>query len=106
MPELISNADLAIIAAGGTLWEMLYLQCPVLSFGRDPLQRRILDALQSQGIVRHLGDPRAMDPSRVAEAIDELSASHSQRASMAKLGREQVDGEGARRVADLLAGSI
>jgi len=106
MPELISNADLAIIAAGGTLWEMLYLACPVLSFGRDPLQRRILDALQSHGIVRHLGDPRAMEPAGVAEAMDELSSSHSERARMATLGREQVDGEGAKRVADLLAGSI
>jgi len=106
LPELASHADLAIIAAGGTLWEMLYLSCPVLSFGRDSLQRRILDGLQSHGIVRHLGDPSGMEPGRVAAAIEELSLSPTERARMARLGRELVDGEGARRIADLLIRAI
>jgi UDP-2,4-diacetamido-2,4,6-trideoxy-beta-L-altropyranose hydrolase len=102
MPELMARADLAIIAAGGTLWELMYMSCPVLSFGRTPVQRRILGALHERGIVQHLGDPRHVGVSALALAIDELAASPARRAKMAELGRQQVDGEGARRVCELL----
>jgi UDP-2,4-diacetamido-2,4,6-trideoxy-beta-L-altropyranose hydrolase len=103
MPELMARADLAIIAAGGTLWELLYMSCPVLSFGRTPVQQRILGALHERGIVQHLGDPRHVVPSALALAIDQLAASPARRAKMAELGRQQIDGEGARRVCELLA---
>jgi len=102
MPELMAQSDLAIIAAGGTLWELLSMACPVLSFGRDPVQRRILDDLQRKGIVKHLGDPAGAKPAVVAEAIDALADDPQRRAKMARVGRQQVDGAGARRVCELL----
>src|SRR5437879_4914325 len=42
MPELMAWADLAIVAAGGTLWELLFMGCPTLSFARNPTQDRVL----------------------------------------------------------------
>lgn len=105
MPELMAQADIAIIAGGGTLWEMMYMSCPVLSFGRTPMQRRILEDLHQRGMIRHLGDPQSGTASNLAQAIDELATSQSQRAKMATLGRQQVDGIGARRVCEILASS-
>jgi len=104
MPELMAAADLAVIAAGGTLWELLYMACPVLSFARNPVQRHILEDLHRRGIVQYLGDPRHFEPARLASAIDALAASSERRARMAVQGRQQVDGEGARRVCQLLTG--
>jgi UDP-2,4-diacetamido-2,4,6-trideoxy-beta-L-altropyranose hydrolase len=103
MPDLMAQADMAIIAGGGTLWELLYMSCPVLSFGRASVQRRILDDLDAQGIVKHLGDPQDADPASLANTIDEWANSQEKRARMAKSGREKVDGDGATRVRNLLA---
>jgi len=103
MPELMAEADVAIIAAGGTLWELLYMSCPILSFARNLVQARILDSLQREGVVQYLGDPQHFEPAKLAQAIDELATSFDRRARMSKLGRQQVDGQGARRVCEVLA---
>ncbi len=103
MPELMAQADMAVIAAGGTLWELLYMLCPVLSFARNTVQGNILADLHRRGIVQYLGDPRNADPVSLAAVIDELAASSERRAKMATLGRQEVDGEGAQRVCELIA---
>jgi UDP-2,4-diacetamido-2,4,6-trideoxy-beta-L-altropyranose hydrolase len=102
MPELMAQADLAIIAGGGTLWELLYMSCPVLSFSRNAVQSRILKDLHEKGVVHHLGDPGQVAPEILARTISELAASSERRAAMAKAGRRQVDGEGARRVCEVM----
>jgi UDP-2,4-diacetamido-2,4,6-trideoxy-beta-L-altropyranose hydrolase len=102
MPELMAQADLAIIAGGGTLWELLYMACPVISFSRNAVQSRILKDLHERGVVRHLGDPRQIAPGTLAGTITELAASSERRAAMAEAGRRQVDGEGARRVCEAM----
>ncbi len=105
IPRLMAESDLAIIAAGGTLWELMYMSCPIVSFGRVPAQRRILEQLDARGIVLNMGCPRDVQPHILAQAVDELSISQSRRGRMALLGREQVDGEGAERVCRILANS-
>lgn len=105
MPELMAQADLAIIAAGGTLWELLYMSCPVLSFARNPVQGRILDELCRSGVVQILDDPKHVEPAALALAIDELATAPERLATMSKLGRQQVDGGGSRRVCEILAES-
>ena len=102
--ELMAEADLAVIAAGGTLWELLYMSCPVLSFARNTGQRRVLENLQRQEIVRYLGDPKGLGAARLASEIDGLAGSAERRKTMAAQGRKQIDGEGARRVCQVLTG--
>jgi UDP-2,4-diacetamido-2,4,6-trideoxy-beta-L-altropyranose hydrolase len=100
MSNLIAQADFGILAAGGTLWEFLYMGCPVLSFARNRVQQRILTELQSRGMVQPLGNPREVTIDSTALAILELAASEQKRARMAHLGRREVDGRGAERVCD------
>jgi spore coat polysaccharide biosynthesis predicted glycosyltransferase SpsG len=102
MPDLMAEADLAIIAGGGTLWELLYMSCPVISFSRNPVQSRILKDLHEKGIVHHLGDPGQVAAETLARTISDLAASSERRAAMADTGRRQVDGEGARRVCEAM----
>lgn len=103
MPALMAQSDIAIIAGGGTLWELLYMSCPVLSFARNPVQCRILGDLQCKGVVQFLGEPRDFQAERLASAIEELATSAERRERMATLGRELIDGQGARRVCKILA---
>lgn len=102
MPELMASADLALIAAGGTLWELLAMGCSVLSYARNPVQSRIISQLSDEGIVLGLGYPQDGSQQRTAAAVIELAQSPERRERMSRLARQCVDGHGAGRVLELL----
>jgi len=102
MPELMAWADMAVIAAGGTLWELLFMGCPVLSYARNPVQGAIISALGQQSVVHDLGPAQNLDPISLSGAIAELARSPKRRSQMSVLGRERVDGRGASRICELL----
>lgn len=102
MPELMAWADMALIAAGGTLWELLFMACPVLSYARNPVQGGIISDLAGQGAVQDLGQAQNFDPVSLDAAIAELAGSAERRRQMSAMGRERVDGRGAGRLCELL----
>jgi len=55
MPALMAGSDIAIICAGGTLWELLYMGCAILSYARNQMQGDIIAALDARGAVCNLG---------------------------------------------------
>jgi spore coat polysaccharide biosynthesis predicted glycosyltransferase SpsG len=105
MPGLMKASDLAIVAGGGTMWELLFMQVAVLSFARSPLQASVVGELARRGAVVDLGAPSAFDPERLLGAVGELVASSARRRDMAQAGRDLVDGGGADRVVSRLLGS-
>ncbi|MGC2057278.1 MAG: UDP-2,4-diacetamido-2,4,6-trideoxy-beta-L-altropyranose hydrolase [Candidatus Sulfotelmatobacter sp.] len=105
MPDLMAWADLAVIAAGGTLWELLCMGCSVLSYARNPVQAEIISRLQDEGIVQGLFYPEESDHMRVAGALEELANSEERRARFCRLARQRIDGAGAQRVFEVLDSS-
>jgi UDP-2,4-diacetamido-2,4,6-trideoxy-beta-L-altropyranose hydrolase len=95
---LMAWADVAIIAAGGTLWELLYMQSAVLSYARNPFQEMIVGELDRRKTVVGLGDLTRIDPERLAAEIEAACRSEAARNGMAAAGRALVDGKGAARV--------
>jgi UDP-2,4-diacetamido-2,4,6-trideoxy-beta-L-altropyranose hydrolase len=100
---LMAWADLAIIAAGGTLWELLYMQSAVLSYARNPFQEMIVGELDRQKTVVGLGDLSRIDPEKLAAEVEAACGSEAERKSMAAAGRALVDGRGAARAVAALA---
>jgi UDP-2,4-diacetamido-2,4,6-trideoxy-beta-L-altropyranose hydrolase len=98
MPELMAQADIAIVCAGGTLWELLYMGCPTLSYFRTPAQRQIVAELDAMGVVRNMGAVEAFDQDNLARVLLEMAACRDCREKMARLGRKLVDGKGISRV--------
>jgi len=98
MQELMEWADLAIIAAGGTLWELLYMGCAVLSYSRNWVQASVVQELAQMGAVRNLGETEAFEGARLATAVRDLVHSRQLRMQMANTGRHLVDGKGSDRV--------
>jgi UDP-2,4-diacetamido-2,4,6-trideoxy-beta-L-altropyranose hydrolase len=98
VPELMANSDLAVICAGGTLWELLYMGCASLSYSRDEVQGEIVRGLHGLGAVHDLGSVNKFEESGLIAAIRELAISCRRRQDMAEIGRRIVDGEGACRV--------
>jgi len=95
MAELMAWADLAIIAAGGTLWELLCVGCPVLSFARNSLQAGILSSLDRSQVVHFLGYANAFNRSVLATTIGDVVSDPLRRARMSERGRNMIDGRGA-----------
>lgn len=102
MAELMSNTDIAVIAAGGTLWELLAMGCAVLSYARNAVQKSVVQWLARDGVIVDMGDTSRFDPARLLPEVARLSASQLARARMIEAGRALVDGAGANRVVDAM----
>ena len=102
MPELTAWADMAIIAGGGTLWELLHMGCPALSFSRNAQQYHILTMLRMQRTVEFLGHAQDFDRVQFVSAVTALAASLERRCEMSRAGRTAVDGLGAERICEVI----
>ncbi|MBS0264661.1 MAG: UDP-2,4-diacetamido-2,4,6-trideoxy-beta-L-altropyranose hydrolase [Planctomycetes bacterium] len=107
MPELMSWADLAVVAGGSTVWELACLGVPAIILVIAENQRQNAKLLSESGSFLNLGEHRLVDAPQIANAIGSLLASSEKRQAMSALGRIMVDGKGAARVCErFLAGPI
>ena len=102
MLEMMAWADIAIIAGGGTLWELLYMGCAVISFARNPVQHEILSYLANAGCVQFAGNAENLEREQLSSLVSDLASSAARREAMSHSGREAVDGLGAQRVCELM----
>jgi spore coat polysaccharide biosynthesis predicted glycosyltransferase SpsG len=96
----MNGSDQAIIAAGGTLWELLSMGCAGLSYSRNIVQTRVVQVLSHRGVVVDMGETRHFDPAKLVVSVKELVDSHKARERMTTLGRMLVDGMGTIRVVE------
>ena len=102
MAKLMKDSDQAVIAAGGTLWELLSIGCPVLSYSRNIVQTRVVQALSQRGIVADMGETCHFASEKLVASVKEFVDSHAMRERMTNLGRTLVDGLGAARVVEAI----
>ena len=102
MAGLMMESDIAVIAAGGTLWELISVGCAVLSYSRNAVQMRVVQMLASDRIVMDMGDTAQFNPQKIVTAVRNLTESCSAREEMAGRGRRLVDGLGASRVVEAM----
>lgn len=99
--SFMEEADLAVSAAGQTLYELARVGCPAVSFSMGSDQSEQLEAIARAGCARSVGDARQGDLcARIREALTGLLSDAPLRSAMAKAGRRLVDGQGAHRVAE------
>ncbi len=100
------RADVAISAAGSTIWELMTLGVPTCSVPVADNQRANAELLDDRELVPML----AGSPAELTEAgLRKLRAvldDPGRRAQMARSGRETVDGRGVFRVLDAIRGSV
>lgn len=98
--DAIIEADLAVSAAGQTLYELARAGCPTVGFSVASNQQGQLTALGESGFLVSAGDAETDDvPGGVGEAVCSLIGDPLSRSAMAAAGRRLVDGQGAIRVA-------
>lgn len=102
MPAWIAWADLAVTAAGSTMWEMAFMGLPVLTVIRADNQCRIAESAAEKGIAWNLGWHDDLCPRDVTGVLEQLVPEVSLRRRMSESGKKLVDGNGAARVIDAL----
>jgi len=105
MAPLARDADVAIISAGGTLWELLAMGCAILSYSRNIVQKRVVEALSARRMAVDLGEARNFDEVQLVAQVQEVAASRAAREQMSTLGRGLVDGLGATRIVEAMQDS-
>ncbi len=97
MPELMEWADIAVSAAGGTSWELLFMQVPMIAISVADNQRPSARRLGEMGLASVL-DLTGLTVDDIATALNALIADQHRRSVMARRGRELVDGRGVERI--------
>jgi spore coat polysaccharide biosynthesis predicted glycosyltransferase SpsG len=104
MPARMAWADLAVTSGGSTVWELARLGCPALVVETVPVERLLVGGLKRVGLFAHLGPEAELDEPTLAHEIASKAEDVAWRSSMSERGMALVDGAGAGRVADVLAG--
>lgn len=102
MADLMGRADLAITAGGITLLELACVGTPSIVVCGERFEGETAARMEQAGFAVHLGFGGDLEETRLCEAVDTLAADLELRKRMSERGRELVDGQGARRVMDLI----
>jgi UDP-2,4-diacetamido-2,4,6-trideoxy-beta-L-altropyranose hydrolase len=102
MPDLMAWADIAISAAGSTCWEMCLLGLPsiILPIAENQLATSI--RLAELGVAETVRPGLATFMEELRGAIERTATSQEMRLAMSEAGRNLVDGDGYRRVAQAI----
>lgn len=96
MAELMASCDLAITAAGSTVWELCCIGVPMIAVVTAENQRHSAAALASSGACL-LADPLSPLNQQLPQLVDTL-LSPTRRAELARSAAKFVDGRGCERV--------
>jgi UDP-2,4-diacetamido-2,4,6-trideoxy-beta-L-altropyranose hydrolase len=100
IPELMAWSDLAIIQAGGTLWELLFMGCAIISYATNVFQDKVLKTLDEMNVLKYNGYSNEIDQDLLLSSIYGLALDKERRKELFKLGRDIIDGQGADRVVE------
>ena len=98
MPALMRDADLAVAAAGTTVWELAYMGVPMLVGSTVEPERVLARRLAGDQGCIYVGDFADCAPDRLADAIARLVEDAALRERLAAAAGTLVDGKGGERI--------
>lgn len=102
MPELMAWADVAIVSAGSTCWETACFGLPtilgILADNQSPNACR----LHRSGLAVSLGWWHECAPAAIANSLRAIFADEEKRRELSSAAKKQVDGQGAKRIVELM----
>lgn len=102
MAVLMSAADVSVGAGGSTSWERCCMGLPSLMVVRAENQRGIAAALDRAGAALNLGPSETLASQELTAALRMLCQDERRRTTMAERAAAICDGEGVRRVLEVL----
>lgn len=105
MPELMAWADVAVSGAGITIWELLFLETPILALILADNQSYVAEPIELQKAGRNLGRIENISDEALAKAINLLLRDFELRTKMSCKARNIVDGKGTERMINSMLGA-
>lgn len=102
MPELMQQADMAILAGGSTVWEALFIGVPVLLLSYAENQVRVASKLGELGYCLYAGHLQGELPAKFGQDLNALLTDASLRETLSRRGRQLIDGRGVERIVDAM----
>ena len=110
MSELMMSCDVAVSAAGSTLYELCSTQTPAITYILADNQILGAEGFESAGVLHCTGDIRGIGASALAENLISdavtLCYDYSKRQEIAKKMKMVIDGKGAQRICNMLSREI
>ena len=103
---VLGSGDLALSAAGTTVWELALFAVPTIVVAVADNQQRVARSVGGARVAVDAGDLAEVDDVSLGAAIDSLVASAEQREVLASNAWALVDGRGAQRVAAAVRASL
>tara|TARA_B100000780_G_scaffold166311_1_gene116382 strand:- start:1107 stop:2153 length:1047 start_codon:yes stop_codon:yes gene_type:complete len=100
--QIISNADIAISSGGLSIFEFSAYGIPTIGLPQYPHQLRTITNLQSSGISILGAEEMKLSDSKFKDAMSRLIDDNSLRKLMALNSRQSIDGNGAKRIRELI----
>jgi UDP-2,4-diacetamido-2,4,6-trideoxy-beta-L-altropyranose hydrolase len=100
MPELMAWADVAVSAAGSTVWELAFMGLPTVLLVLAENQARSAGALGKDEVAVDLGRAQEATEDGIARAVADLLSRRHVRERLCTNGKDLVDGLGAERVVE------
>jgi UDP-2,4-diacetamido-2,4,6-trideoxy-beta-L-altropyranose hydrolase len=104
--DFMMKVDMAISAAGSTLYEFACLGLPAISFIMADNQRAHSEELHRAGVVINLGRYNDFSDKYLSQIILHLMAEQQTRLEMSQKGKELVDGKGVERTSEVILNAI
>jgi spore coat polysaccharide biosynthesis predicted glycosyltransferase SpsG/CMP-N-acetylneuraminic acid synthetase len=95
-------ADLAVSSGGRTVYELLATGTPTIAVAQNEREHERLQSLASAGAVVYLGQADAVGPTDISAAVERVAADRERRRRLVETSRDVVDGQGTRRILDLV----
>ncbi|MDD5108771.1 MAG: glycosyltransferase [Candidatus Omnitrophica bacterium] len=95
---LMTEADIAISAAGNTLFELACLGVPTMVVCAEKFEEITAKILEEKGFCINLGYGSDIKEKDIFATLDRLTANYKLRFSMSKRGKELIDGAGIKRI--------
>lgn len=110
MSSLMQACDVAISAAGSTLYELCATQTPTITYVLADNQKPGAEGFASLGIMKNCGDARELGSRELAEGLIRFAAGladdFAERRHIAEAMRTVVDGQGAGRIIQEVLGNF
>ena len=103
MPELMAWSDMAVTAAGSTCWELAFMGVPSITGVAFENQQNVAKGLERAKIFQTVGWYKTMNNDMLGAELSVLMLDKKLREKKSKLGRQLIDGKGAKKIVYVLA---
>lgn len=105
-PQLLARADLALVSAGQTTYELAYLGVPMMTVALTAEQATIGQAWASRGISEHLGSGEILSTDLILDRLDYWMQRDQDLEDRGIAAQKIVDGRGKYRVLERISKSL